>query len=86
MADFEERITRDSAPAVRLEHEVRYGAARPVVMGSHLWCDLGCGNGVAAANALEGSFPGRVLMSMSSRRHCEKPSSRSRRPTYGAFV
>jgi hypothetical protein len=62
MADFEERITRDSPPAVRLEHVVRYRSARRLVAASELWCDLGCGNGVAAAAALDGSVQRRVLL------------------------
>jgi hypothetical protein len=62
MADFEERITRTSSPSARLEHEVRYRAASPILGESELWCDLGCGNGLAARAALDGGFAGRVLL------------------------
>lgn len=62
MADFQERITRDTAPAIRLEHDVRYLSARPLIMESQVWCDLGCGNGVAAASALDGRYPGRAVL------------------------
>lgn len=62
MEDFEERITRDTAPAIRLEHDVRYRAARSLMLESQVWCDLGCGNGVAAANVLDGARPGRAIL------------------------
>src|ERR687896_336528 len=62
MTEFEERITQHSSPAIRLEHDVRYLAARPLVTGSDLWCDLGCGTGVAAISAVEGRFGGRVVL------------------------
>src|SRR5437763_1303038 len=49
MPDWEERISRGTAPATRAEHELRYELAAPLVADAALWCDLGCGNGVAAA-------------------------------------
>jgi SAM-dependent methyltransferase len=60
--DWEERITRDTHPAVRIEHDVRYRWAVPVIRDARVWCDLGCGNGVAAAAALGGSFGGRAVL------------------------
>jgi hypothetical protein len=62
MVDFEERITRDSPPQSRLEHDVRYRSVRPLVISSQVWCDLGCGSGVAAATALDGRYPGRAVL------------------------
>jgi SAM-dependent methyltransferase len=62
MADFEERITLDTAPAIRLEHEIRYRAARPLIVESQIWCDLGCGSGVAAASVLGERYPGRAVL------------------------
>ncbi|MBA2384713.1 MAG: class I SAM-dependent methyltransferase [Actinobacteria bacterium] len=62
MADFEERITRDTAPAIRLEHDVRYLSARSLVMESQVWCDLGCGDGVAATAAVDGRYAGRAIL------------------------
>ncbi|HEY3190480.1 MAG TPA: methyltransferase domain-containing protein [Solirubrobacteraceae bacterium] len=52
MADWQERITRETNPAVRIEHDVRYALAVPLIRDSEVWADLGCGNGVAAADAL----------------------------------
>ena len=60
--DWEERITRDTNPAVRIEHEVRYRFAVPLIREASVWCDLGCGNGIAAASALGGPFDGRAVL------------------------
>ena len=46
MANWQERITRDTAPGIRIEHAVRYRFAAPVIADSDLWADLGCGNGI----------------------------------------
>jgi hypothetical protein len=62
MPDWQERITRDTQPALRVEHALRYRLAAPVVLGSATWADLGCGNGVAAADALGGEFSGRAVL------------------------
>ncbi len=61
MAEREERITEASHPVVRLEHELRYRAAAPLVLGGDTWCDLGCGTGVSAAAAALG-YGGRVVL------------------------
>ena len=45
MPDWQERITRDTEPAIRVEHQLRYSLAAPLVHASALWCDLGCGTG-----------------------------------------
>jgi hypothetical protein len=60
--DWEERISHDTNPAIRIEHEARYRMAMPVVREAPVWCDLGCGNGIAAAAALGGPFVGRAVL------------------------
>jgi hypothetical protein len=60
--DWQERITRDTEPAIRVEHQLRYGLAAPLVHQSALWCDLGCGTGVGAARGLGGKLPTRTLL------------------------
>lgn len=62
MAEFEEPIVRDTAPATKLEHDLRYRSARFLVMKSQVWCDLGCGDGVAAATAVDRRYPGRAVL------------------------
>jgi len=62
MPDWEERITRDTEPVLRAEHELRYELAAPLVAGSDLWCDLGCGNGVAGTRALAQGAPRRAVL------------------------
>jgi methylase of polypeptide subunit release factors len=60
--DWEERITRDTNPAIRVEHHVRYRMAVPAIHEGSVWCDLGCGNGLAAASALGKPFGGRAVL------------------------
>lgn len=62
MPDWQERITRHSHPALRVEHELRYAVAAPLIAGAALWCDLGCGSGVAAASAVAGGEPPHRLV------------------------
>jgi SAM-dependent methyltransferase len=62
MPDWQERITSDTPPAIRAEHELRYAAAVPLVRERAAWCDLGCGNGLAAAAALGGSYDGCAVL------------------------
>jgi SAM-dependent methyltransferase len=62
MPDWQERITRESEPELRVEHELRYELAAPLIRGAGLWCDLGCGNGVAAARVVANEPPGRSLL------------------------
>jgi SAM-dependent methyltransferase len=62
MPDWQERITRDTKPSIRVEHDLRYAAAAPIVRGSSAWADLGCGAGVAAADALGDEALGRVIL------------------------
>ena len=62
MPDWQERITRETNPALRVEHDLRYRLAEPLILGARTWIDLGCGNGVAAAEALGGAFDGRAVL------------------------
>src|SRR5439155_7658933 len=57
MPDWQERVTRESEPAIRAEHELRYGLAAPLIRGAALWCDLGCGSGAPAARAVDRDEP-----------------------------
>ena len=62
MPDWQERITRETEPEIRVEHQLRYELAAPAVEQAHVWADLGCGNGVAAAAALRGRMPARAVL------------------------
>ena len=62
MPTWQERITHETEPAIRVEHELRYRYARPAILGAQLWCDLGCGNGVAAAATRPEGFTGEILL------------------------
>ena len=60
--EWQERITRETPPSIRIEHELRYAMAGPLVRGASTWLDLGCGAGVAAAAALAGEGPVRAVL------------------------
>lgn len=62
MPDWQQRITRETAPSIRVEHELRYAAAAPLIHASALWCDLGCGTGLAAATGLGTAFAGTAVL------------------------
>lgn len=63
MPDWHERLTRGTNPAVRAEHDLRYGWAVPLVRAAPVWLDLGCGAGVAAADALGGTpYDGHAVL------------------------
>jgi SAM-dependent methyltransferase len=62
MADWQERITRDTKPSIRVEHDLRYAVAAPLIQDAPAWVDLGCGTGVAAADALGEAQLGRVVL------------------------
>src|SRR4051812_39757095 len=62
MPDWQERITRESAPALRVEHELRYALAAPLIAEAALWCDLGCGSGVAAGKAINDRTAERMML------------------------
>lgn len=59
---WQERVTRESSPAILVEHRVRYRLAAPLIEGAPVWADLGSGNGIAAAEALGESRPRRALL------------------------
>lgn len=62
MADWQERITHETPPAIRVEHELRYRAVADLILSGGPWADLGCGNGLAAAAALGDARPRSALL------------------------
>jgi SAM-dependent methyltransferase len=62
MSDWQERITYETAPAIRAEHELRYRMAAPLILEAGRWGDLGCGNGLAAAAGLGQARPERAVL------------------------
>ena len=62
MPEWQERITRETRPALRVEHELRYAAAAALIRGASAWVDLGCGDGVATVAALGDERPARALL------------------------
>jgi SAM-dependent methyltransferase len=62
MSQWRCRLNRESSPAHRLEHELRYALVAQLVSESELWVDLGCGTGVAAAAGLDGRLPERAIL------------------------
>ena len=62
MSDWQERITVETAPAIRVEHDLRYLLAAPLILRAGGWADLGCGNGLAAASALGAERPRNVVL------------------------
>lgn len=62
MTDWQERITHDTAPGIRVEHELRYGLVAPLIATSAVWVDLGCGTGVAARAALGERRPQQAVL------------------------
>ena len=64
MPDWQERITHETEPAIRAEHDARYRVAAPLIASAEVWCDLGCGTGIAAAAALRplGGFSRRAVL------------------------
>ena len=62
MPNWQERITRETEPAIRVEHDLRYRMAEPLILGARTWADLGCGTGIAAAAALGGAYDGRAVL------------------------
>jgi hypothetical protein len=62
MSAWEERITRETAPAIQVEHDLRYRIVAPLITTSTVWADLGCGTGVAAATALGDDRPPHAVL------------------------
>jgi SAM-dependent methyltransferase len=55
MPTWDARVTRGTAPAERVDAELRYAFAAALMRDAELWIDLGCGTGVAAGAALAGA-------------------------------
>lgn len=62
MTHWIERIDQTTGGVILAEHMARYELVRPLVAGSAIWADLGCGTSVASAAALEGAIPDSVLI------------------------
>lgn len=62
MSNWQERITRETPPAIVAEHILRYRMAAPLIATSATWADLGCGDGVAAAVALGTQRPAHPIL------------------------
>lgn len=62
MSDWQERITRETAPAIQGEHELRYRLLAPLIAGAGVWADLGCGTGLAALTALGDARPASAVL------------------------
>jgi 2-polyprenyl-3-methyl-5-hydroxy-6-metoxy-1,4-benzoquinol methylase len=62
MAEWIERVDRGTNPAILHEHVLRYAFALPLINGSSVWADLGCGTGTAAAEATQSAFDGRLIL------------------------
>lgn len=65
MSHWQERINRETPPAIVAEHDLRYRLVAPLIAASSVWADLGCGNGMAPATALKGRLaPITVLVDL----------------------
>lgn len=62
MSHWQERITRDTPPAIQAEHVLRYRLVAPLIASSAVWADLGCGNGLAAGAALGDRRPPHAVL------------------------
>jgi len=60
--EWQERITGETPPSIRIEHQLRYALAAPLVRSAPMWLDLGCGAGVAAAAALGREGAARAVL------------------------
>jgi hypothetical protein len=72
-------------PSVRVEHELRYRSAGALIAGAAVWCDLGCGSGLAAAAVLEGQVARAVLVDREETL-AESAASRVPSPAASALV
>ncbi|HEU4974338.1 MAG TPA: methyltransferase domain-containing protein [Baekduia sp.] len=66
MTHWEERIDGATDPALVDDHVARYAFAAPLVRTSATWVDLGCGNAVAAARAIDQRPERTVLVDVSA--------------------
>jgi hypothetical protein len=62
MPDWQQRIVRETPPAIRADHELRYAAAAPLIHANAAWCDLGCGAGLGAADGLGAPYQGTAVL------------------------
>lgn len=62
MSNWQERITRETPPAIVAEHHLRYRLVAPLIASSSVWADLGCGNGVASSSVLAGQLPDQPIL------------------------
>ncbi|MCW3001559.1 MAG: hypothetical protein JWQ20_857 [Conexibacter sp.] len=63
MPTWEARVSRGTAPADRVDAELRYAFVAPLVRDAALWIDLGCGTGVPAGAAFAGApRAGRAIL------------------------
>jgi SAM-dependent methyltransferase len=62
MPTWEARVSGATAPVDRVDAEVRYAFAAPLLRDAALWIDLGCGTGVAAGAALAGGAVARAVL------------------------
>src|SRR3954468_23442853 len=60
--EWQEPIPGETPPSIRIEHELRYATAAPLLRSAPVWLDLGCGAGVAAAGALRGEGAARAVL------------------------
>jgi 2-polyprenyl-3-methyl-5-hydroxy-6-metoxy-1,4-benzoquinol methylase len=60
--EWQERITGETPPSIRIEHELRYALAVPIIRSAGTWLDLGCGAGVASTAALKGQGAQRAVL------------------------
>jgi hypothetical protein len=60
MPDWQERITRQTDPAARADHLLRYAAIEPLLAGTVAWCDLGAGSAPPAVP--RPAFEGRLIL------------------------
>jgi hypothetical protein len=60
MPDWQERITRQTHPAARVEHALRYALVEPLLEATVAWCDLGAG--LAPGTVRWPAFEGRLIL------------------------
>src|SRR5690348_11323970 len=59
---WQERITGETPPSIRIAHQLRYGTAAPLIRSAPVWLELGCGAGVPGAAALRGEVAARAVL------------------------
>ena len=64
--EWQERITGETPPSIRIEHELRYATAAALVRSAPVWLDLGCGAGVAAAAARRPDAPRPIIADLAA--------------------